>query len=119
MYRGNDLEDEEMNDDEISEEEDTEIDEEFYEAIKILVIAVQTATGPAGLVDNGGRREVEDKFEEGWVRLAAGWGARRLHLSQDGPTFGLVFGLVTFSRRSSCITVDPQNKKPRHHWEQK
>ena len=41
MYRGNDLEDEEMNDDEMSEEEDTEIDEEFYEAIKILVIAVQ------------------------------------------------------------------------------
>ena len=41
MYKGNDLEDEEMNDDEMSEEEDTEIDEEFYEAIKILVIAVQ------------------------------------------------------------------------------
>ncbi|KAI9160950.1 hypothetical protein LWI28_013025 [Acer negundo] len=41
MYRGNDLEDEEMNDDEMSEEEDTKIDEEFYEAIKILVVAVQ------------------------------------------------------------------------------
>ncbi|KAI9161661.1 hypothetical protein LWI28_019474 [Acer negundo] len=46
MYGGNDLEDEEMNDDEMSddemsEEEDTEIEEEFYEAIKILVILVQ------------------------------------------------------------------------------
>ncbi|KAK0600306.1 hypothetical protein LWI29_013631 [Acer saccharum] len=41
MYRGNDLEDEEMNDDELSEEDDTKIDEEFYEAIKILVMTVQ------------------------------------------------------------------------------
>ena len=41
MDRGNDLEDEEMNDDEMSEEEDDEIDEEFFEAIKILVMAVQ------------------------------------------------------------------------------
>ncbi|KAK2649517.1 hypothetical protein Ddye_017006 [Dipteronia dyeriana] len=41
MYRGNDLEDEEMNHVEMSEEEDTKIDEEFYEAIKILVMAVQ------------------------------------------------------------------------------
>ncbi|KAK3210627.1 hypothetical protein Dsin_015333, partial [Dipteronia sinensis] len=36
IYRGNNLEDDEM-----SEEEDTEIDEEFYEAIKILLMAVQ------------------------------------------------------------------------------
>ncbi|KAK3212304.1 hypothetical protein Dsin_017010 [Dipteronia sinensis] len=41
MYRGNNLDDEEMNDDEMSEDEVTEIDEEFYEAIKILVMAVQ------------------------------------------------------------------------------
>ncbi|KAK2642954.1 hypothetical protein Ddye_024717 [Dipteronia dyeriana] len=34
-------EDAEINHDEMSEEEDTEIDEEFYEAIKILVISVQ------------------------------------------------------------------------------
>ncbi|KAK3205314.1 hypothetical protein Dsin_019360 [Dipteronia sinensis] len=31
-----------MNDDEMSEEEDIEIDEDFYEAIKILVMAVQS-----------------------------------------------------------------------------
>ncbi|KAK2637534.1 hypothetical protein Ddye_032326 [Dipteronia dyeriana] len=38
----NDLEDGEMNHDEMSEEEDTEIDEEFYEAIKILVMTIQS-----------------------------------------------------------------------------
>ncbi|KAK3204502.1 hypothetical protein Dsin_018548 [Dipteronia sinensis] len=41
IYKGYDLEDEEMNDDEMSEEEDTEIDKELYEGIKILVMAVQ------------------------------------------------------------------------------
>ena len=47
-----------------------------------------------GLVGNGDRREVEDEVEEGGVRLAADRGACRLHLSEVGPMFGLVFGLV-------------------------
>ena len=46
------------------------------------------------MVGNGGRREVEDEVEEGGVRLATDWSARKLHLSQVGPMFGLVFGLV-------------------------
>ena len=46
------------------------------------------------MVGNGDRREVEDEVEEGGVRLAADRGALRLQLSQVGPTFGLVFGLM-------------------------
>jgi len=88
MDRGNDLEDEEMNDDEMSEEEDDEIDEEFFEAIKILVMTTQAVihvVSELRVIEAG--RQIERPLNPRRINNAFGYNYIHRALNDDPAIF--------------------------------
>ncbi|KAI9173582.1 hypothetical protein LWI28_003374 [Acer negundo] len=98
MYRGNDLEDDEM-----SEEEDNKIDKEFYEAIKILVIAVQAVihlVNEFRVIEAG--RKIEHPLNPRRINNAFGYKYIHRALHDDLAIFRRVYRMYPDEFRKLC-----------------